>query len=62
MFARKVQLICLVILVLYIVGRMPFPLLVIPLVGCTVIHVANEIGEMKNDKAKNKNRSKKVKK
>ena len=48
--ARKVRLICVVLIVLYIVGRMPFPLLVIPLVGATVIHICNEVEEIRNEK------------
>ncbi len=55
--ARKVRLVCTILLVLYVCARMPFPLLVIPLVGCTVIHVANTLEEIKNEK---KNKKKKV--
>lgn len=57
--ARKVRLVCLILLVLYVCGRFPFPLLVIPLVGCTIIHIANEVEEMKHEK-KSKKRNKKV--
>lgn len=37
-------------MILYVIGRFPVPLLVIPLVGCTVVYVSNEIQEMKNEK------------
>lgn len=57
--ARKVRLVCTILLVLYVIGRMPFPLLVIPLVGCTVIFVANELEDIKHEK-KGKKRNKKV--
>lgn len=57
--ARKVRLVCLILLVLYICGRMPFPLLVIPLVGATIIHIVNEVEDMKHEK-KGKKRNKKV--
>ena len=61
--ARKVRLICTILIVLYIVGRMPFPLLVIPLVGATVIHICNEVEEMKNEgKSKKRNKKKPIKK
>ena len=59
--AKKVRLVCLVLIVLYICGRMPFPLLVIPLVGCTIIHVCKEVEEMKNE-TKSKKKKKVVKK
>lgn len=54
--ARKVRLICVVLIVLYIVGRMPFPLLVIPLVGATIIHICNEMEEIRNEKGKKRNK------
>lgn len=50
LLARKVKLVCLILMILYIIGRFPVPLLVIPLVGCTVVYVSNEIQEMKNEK------------
>ena len=59
--ARIVKLICLCLMVLYICGRMPIPLLVIPLIGCTVIYVSNEIKEIK-DETKSKKKKKVVKK
>jgi uncharacterized membrane protein YciS (DUF1049 family) len=46
-------------MILYIIGRFPVPLLVIPLVGCTVVYVSNEIQEMKDEK-QSKKRNKKV--
>ena len=50
LLARKVKLVCLILMILYIIGRFPVPLLVIPLVGCTIVHVSNEIQEMKDEK------------
>ena len=58
--ARKVRLVCIILLVLYVCSRIPTPLVVIPLIGCLVVHVSKELEEIKNDKAKNKNRRKKV--
>lgn len=60
MTARVIKLICLDLIILYLISRMPFPLLVIPMVGCMVIHNMNEIREMRNEKQTN--RKKKVKK
>ena len=60
--ARKVRLICVILIVLYIVGRMPFPLLVIPLVGATVIHICNEVEEIRNEKSNKRNKKKSIKK
>lgn len=57
--ARKVRLVCLILLVLYICGRMPFPLLVIPLIGCTIVYICNEVEDIKHEK-KGKKRNKKV--
>ena len=48
-------------MVLYIIGRMPFPLLVIPLVGCTVMYVMNEIKEIRSE-TKSKKKKKITKK
>jgi len=56
---RIVRLICLDLIVLYIIGRLPFPLLVIPMVGCAVVYTINEVKEIKNEK-KSKKRNKKV--
>lgn len=50
LLARKVKLVCLILMILYVIGRFPVPLLVIPLVGCTVVYVSNEIQEMRNEK------------
>jgi hypothetical protein len=41
---------------------MPFPLLVIPLVGCMVIHDINEYKEIKNEQKNNKRHKKVTKK
>lgn len=60
MTARVIKLICLDLIILYLIGRMPFPLLVIPMVGCMVIHNMNEIREIQDEKQAN--RKKKVKK
>lgn len=60
MTARVIKLICLDLIILYLIGRMPFPLLVIPMVGCMVIHNMNEIKEIRDEKQAN--RKKKVKK
>lgn len=57
---RKVRLVCMILLVLYICGRMPFPLLVIPLIGCTVVWATNEVKEIRNDGKKKRKRNKKV--
>ena len=59
--SRTVKLICLDLIVLYLIGRMPLPLLVIPLVGCMVIHNINEIKEIKNE-TKSKKKKKVTKK
>lgn len=50
LLARKVKLVCLILMILYVIGRFPVPLLVIPLVGCTIVYVSNEIQEMKDEK------------
>ena len=55
---RIVRLICLDLIVLYIIGRLPFPLLVIPMVGCAVVYTINEIKEIKNEKKNNRKRHK----
>ena len=55
--AKKVRLVCTILLVLYVCARMPFPLLVIPLIGCLVVHVSKELEDMRNEK---KNKKKKV--
>ena len=60
MTARVIKLICLDLFILYLIGRMPFPLLVIPMVGCAVIHNMNTIKELRDEKQAN--RKKKVKK
>lgn len=57
--ARTVKLICMILMILYIIGRMPIPLLVIPLVGCSIIYISNEIEEIRDEK-KNKNRNKEI--
>lgn len=38
---------------------MPFPLLVIPLIGCTVVWATNEVKEIKNESKKHNKRNKK---
>lgn len=53
-------MICLDLIVLYIVGRLPFPLLVIPMVGCAVVYTINEVKEIKDEKKKRNKRNKKV--
>lgn len=55
---RIVRLICLDLIVLYIIGRLPFPLLVIPMVGCAVVYTINEVKEIKNEKKNNRKRHK----
>lgn len=55
--AKKVRLVCLILMVLYVCARIPTPLVVIPLIGCLVIHVSKEVEEMRNEK---KNKKKKV--
>ena len=57
---RTVKLVCLILVVLYLISRFPFPLLVIPLVGVMVVHVSNEIKEIRDEKQSKK--KKKVKK
>lgn len=57
--ARTVKLICMILMILYIIGRMPIPLLVIPLVGCSIIYISNEIKEIRDEK-KNKKRDKEI--
>jgi hypothetical protein len=48
-----------ILMILYIIGRMPIPLLVIPLVGCSIIYISNEIKEIRDEK-KNKKRDKEI--
>ena len=55
---RIVRLICLDLIVLYIIGRLPFPLLVIPMVGCAVVYTINEAKEIRNEKKKRNKRHK----
>ena len=58
---RIVRLVCLDLIILYIIGRFPLPLLVIPMVGCAVVYTVNEIKEIKEDgKKKHNKRNKKV--
>lgn len=57
--ARTVKLICIILMILYIIGRVPIPLLVIPLVGCSIIYISNEIKEIRDEK-KNKKRDKEI--
>lgn len=59
---KIVRLICIDLVVLYLITRLPVPLLVIPVVGAMVIFNYNEVKEIKNaNKSKNKSkRNKKV--
>lgn len=63
MGSRIVRLVCLDLVILYLVTRLPLPLLVIPLIGCSVIYNMKEVQEIKNDKTKNtKGKKKSIKK
>lgn len=44
-----VKLICLDLLVMYLMFRLPIPLLVIPMMGCMVVYTINQIKEIKNE-------------
>lgn len=59
---KIVRLICIDLVVLYLITRLPVPLLVIPVVGAMVVFNYNEVKEIKNaNKSKNKSkRNKKV--
>lgn len=60
--AKVVRLITLDILVLYLMMRLPIPLLVIPLVGCMVVFNIDQIKEIRHEnKKKVHKRHKKVK-
>lgn len=59
--AKIVRLICIDLVVLYLITRLPVPLLVIPVVGAMVIFNYNEVKEIK-DANKSKNKSKRNKK
>ena len=58
---RIVRLICIDLIVLYLITRLPVQLLVIPVVGAMVIFNYNETKEIKNEN-KSKNKSKRNKK
>lgn len=59
--AKVVRLITLDILVLYLMMRLPIPLLVIPLVGCMVVFNIDQVKEIRNEnKKKIHKRNKKV--
>ena len=58
---KIVRLICIDLIVLYLITRLPVPLLVIPVVGTMVIFNYNEVKEIK-DANKSKNKSKRNKK
>lgn len=47
--AKIVKLICLDLLVMYLMFRLPIPLLVIPMMGCMVVYTINQIKEIKNE-------------
>ena len=61
---KIVRLICIDLIVLYLITRLPVPLLFIPVVGAMVIFNYNEVKEIKDEnKTKKRNsRNKKVKK
>lgn len=46
--AKIVKLICLDLLVMYLMFRLPIPLLVIPMMGCMVVYTIDQIKEIKN--------------
>lgn len=60
--AKIVRLICIDLIILYLITRLPIPLLVIPVVGCLVIFNYNEVKEIKEDANKTKKRVKRNKK
>ena len=59
--AKIVRMICIDLIVLYLITRLPIPLLAIPVVGAMVIFNYNEVKEIKNAN-KSKNKSKRHKK
>ena len=64
MAGRIVRLICLVLMSMWVTGKLIVfsPLLAIPLIGATIVYMINEITEVRNDHIKNKKNSKVKKK
>lgn len=58
---RFIRVAFLFFIVLYICEKFTHPLLVIPLVGCLLVNVNEEIKEYKDAKYKNNQRNQKVK-
>ena len=59
--AKIVRLICIDLIIMYLITRLPIPLVIIPVVGAMVIFNYNEVKEIKNAN-KSKNKSKRHKK
>lgn len=59
---KIVRLVCIDLVVLYLIIRIPVPLLVIPVVGAMVIFNVNQIKEIKEDANQAKKRTKRNKK
>lgn len=60
--AKIVKLVCLDLLIMYLMVRLPIPLLVIPMMGCMVVYTIDQIKEIQNVKTKGKKRSSRNKK
>jgi len=60
--AKIVKLVCLDLLIMYLIVRLPIPLLVIPMMGCMVVYTIDQIKEIRNVKTKGKKRSSRNKK
>lgn len=60
--AKIVKLVCLDLLIMYLMVRLPIPLLVIPMMGCMVVYTIDQIKEIRNVKTKGKKRSSRNKK
>lgn len=56
MAGRIIRMICIFFMSLWLTGKVMAisPLIAIPLIGCTVLYMINEIKEIKNDRIKNK--------
>ncbi len=59
---KIVRLVCIDLVVLYLITRLPVPLLVIPVIGAMVIFNVNQIKEIKEDANQAKKRTKRNKK
>lgn len=59
---KTVRLVCLDLIIMYLITRLPIPLVIIPVVGAMVIFNINQIKEIKEDANKTKKHTKRNKK